>query len=317
VRSTNQERWLPLVLLSPLVPWLIAYGKPTVVELWSTWRSWHSPPGFYVAILGALGVAMAVLIKEPTRLAKALGISVVALLLFLELRALKVWSDDSDSERRKENDRFAKVLSGLEKSIENNQRQFEESERQFQKQESLSDQILHKTSEAVNASTDAAMSVTGGSSWGYVDLFPDYEVDQVQPKFVVMGKYPMSVVQIIVVDYRISNAFYSTHKIQSAAERRVNPFTQITNLPEVPTTGTWLTAPCGIDPDGARNKDYDIVIHAKNGSWKEYLRFRKLKGKWHSAIKVVPIKNNREVKKPLMERVDLALKKNGKMYWDE
>jgi hypothetical protein len=317
---------ISIVLLPCVVAICEKYSFPVSALRW--WKSWHAWPGSYVAILGALAFVMPFLRKDPSKVERALCVLGAAVLLFLELRSLKQASDDTESIRREENvrsekarrdedERFDKIASGLQVAIDNGHKQFENGQRQFEKTMSVYATLLDGTTQAANAAKGAIDATTGGDSWGYVKLEPDYEVDQVFPKFVLnrKAKYPMKSVQIIVVDYHNANAFYSTHKIESALERYVNQFTKITELPIVPLEGTRIAIPCGIDPDGAQDKNYDIMIHAPNGNWNEYLRFRKIKGIWHEAIRVVKMVNNHEQRPDLMNAIDPVLKKNGKMNW--
>jgi hypothetical protein len=141
---------------------------------------------------------------------------------------------------------------------------------------------------------------------------------------VVNGRFPLRRVSIRVVNYRDFNAFFSSHPLESDDEFMENRFARRTELGDVSPIGTEIIGDIGIDRNESTNKDYNIEIQAMNGKWLESLRFRKIRGHWLTAIKVVDLDLRRGAlhrvveKRVLKEEADPGFpSRNGKVNWDE
>lgn len=109
------------------------------------------PPGYSVALLGALAIAMTfVLQKEPSKGEKAAWIFMAFLLM-----ALEMWAISHD--RQEQNAHFSQIAQGLTTTIQDNQEMLIQAE-----------QILQKTQRVENLTQENLENVTGGESFAIV-----------------------------------------------------------------------------------------------------------------------------------------------------
>jgi len=105
--------------------------------------AWHPWPGCFIAILALLGVLVPLLRDRIGKREKAVWTAVMFGLLILEVRSLKLASDDFEKDRVAQNEQFSRIAESLRTEISTSQNQFSETMGAFGR-------TLRATSQTVN-----------------------------------------------------------------------------------------------------------------------------------------------------------------------
>lgn len=229
---------------------------------------YYPPPGTYIAALGLL--AFFVVFWPPNKPWIKAGFLLVFLLLTgAEIHNLYRDRDERDMEqgiaRKEEREAFKSIADNLTTSITKNQEAFEAT--------------MDRMTGLAALAKDNINEVTGGDSFCFVDMgeIPEGLIAHLVQK----GKYPVFDVRLNITDLNALDSAIKSRAPSLLASTR--SFAAIDFL----SRGLWqpLTV-YPIDPkeDYVR---YNISIFARNGSFTELLRLKRLKeGGWTSALLV-------------------------------
>jgi hypothetical protein len=333
VPSAKRDKWALAISLS-FIPGISALLEYYSLPAWRSLLSWRPWPGLFALIVGSLGAAMAML-NPASRSAKAAWIVAIFFFTALEIRSLKVASNVDDSRRQGQNEQFNKIASGIEianrenqqrfeVTIRNSQQQFEAtikaSHEQFEATSQANTVILGKTGRAADAAREAVATITGGDSWAYVEMIAGSSPRVVLPNLRVVGRYALRRVELRILDHRKYKEMLSADKSITISKLLASKFGTVRNFGDIsPQNGIVLDETCGIDTNPDTDKNYDFEILALSGSWKEFLRFRKINGSWERAIRVVERNANMpnaEGKQLMEERSAGFPTVNGAIDWN-
>lgn len=152
--------------------------------------------------------------------------------------------------------------------------------------------------------------ITGGDSVCYLtgNMGTQHHPHQVDPVWIVHhGRYPLYDIQIRIVDIDLSTALVET---PMWLERR-NEYETLTKLGSlIPGHAADINVALPIHPDSTV-RNFNIFFSARNGSFTQLLRFRKIDGQWLRATKVV-------MAKTMYEDVPEGYPRdaNGQVNWD-
>lgn len=188
-------------------------------------------------------------------------------------------------------------------SYEQNQAQ-KETESKTQEIKELNTKILALSEENKNLAKDGISSVTGGDGFAYVDILKGLFPNAYAPAVSTDSEFPQ---------YDLSIRFFDEHK--SHEEQIAHPtIIKIATLPPGQAVINSIpTFDLAGKPDLAK---FNIFISARNGSFIEELRLRKVGDSWYSAFRV--FKNNSDgSRKLLVERAMEQYPKaaDGTLVW--
>ncbi len=138
----------------------------------------------------------------------------------------------------------------------------------------LNNRILALTEENKTLAKEGISSVTGGNGFVYVDILKGYFPSAFAPAVTSVGEYPQ---------YDLSIRFFDEqkpHDVQIAQPLILN----IATLPPAQTVFHRIPA-FEINGQGDYAK-HNIFINARNGSFIEEMRLRKVAGEWYSALRL-------------------------------
>jgi hypothetical protein len=229
----------------------------------------YSPPlGTYVAALGFIAFFVAFW-PPKKRWSKALLLSISLLLTAAEIHNLNADRVERDKRqaqaRQEEREAFKSIVDSLSNSITENQKAFEATADRMKGLAALT--------------KDSVKEATGGDSFCFVDMGATPE--GLIAHLVQKGKYPVFDVRLNITDL---NALDSA--IKSGAPSLLVG-TRTFGTIDFLSRGVWQ--PLGVYPVAPKEEyvRYNISIFARNGSFTELLRLRRLKeGGWTSALLV-------------------------------
>jgi hypothetical protein len=228
--------------------------------------AWNPGPGYFVVGVAVVGIYMTFLDDPPpSKREKRLWLVITCALATMEIIAIRRTSNESTQVRREQIAAFEKMM----------------------------------------VNEDATRStVTGDGSWPMIGLneveLADRPPIRTIPYIMIFGQYPLRHVQLRVVDYIYWRESYMASSKVTVADYLSGPAAKVTNLGDVRAIQPYAKAlwePIGIDVDQENEKHYFIEIQAMNGFWREYLQYKKVKGKWVHAIKVNSLDSNGYPKK--------------------
>ena len=293
---------------SSLAAWTQA-ALSSVCLLWFYWlylglTSW---PSLAISLLAAAAAIMAVRAPNWSKPEQVVWILIACALFGIESRSIaqdhQLQETQRQSDLRTQDINFAAVLA-------KNQKNFESTIKNV-------DSVFEKTKEAANTANTAVKTITGGNSFCYIEIAGDANplVTEVVPILKVVGNYPLTNLGIRVVDYAAFEKDIATlgHSGSFTPTSAVTLDATITNIGQVPATGTIFFEPIGINLKASETvKNYNIEFHALNGSWREYLRARNVAGQWVDAVRVVRIDREGEHYPALLQRINKQMPRDGK-----
>jgi hypothetical protein len=226
------------------------------------------PPGTYIAVLAI--VAFFVALWQPKkRWVQAVILSICLLFTAAEIHNLHITTVEHDKQqaqaRQAERDALKSIAEGIANSISENQKAVEAT--------------LNRINGLAAATKDTVNEATGGDSFCFVDMGPIPE--GLMAHLVQKGKYPVFDVRLTINDL---NALDSAIK-SGAPSLLVGTRTFGT----IDFLSRDLWQPLSVYPVDPKEEyvRYNISIFARNGSFTELLRLRRLKeGGWASALLV-------------------------------
>jgi flagellar biosynthesis GTPase FlhF len=252
-------------------------------------------------------------------------------------RELREKSDQQAQAQRELREKSDEIAALYQKIAESQEELRKTAEEQTQEQRGLrqqSDEIARLNREIAEAQTElrlksdevaelnktTAASVTGGDSYCYVQFINSLN-GLVNGRMMVIhqGKFPLYDVQIRIVDLDKFNAMSKRGEITIETVMQSEGILNIGNMS--PNLAQMREVP-PFSPT-AEELNYNIFISARNGSFTELLRLKKINGVWKSALKVergnFSDANPNSLPTLLFEQIDAGfpLDKNGRVVWDK
>jgi hypothetical protein len=229
----------------------------------------YSPPvGTYIAALAIVAFSVA-LWPPKKRWTQALILSISLLLTAAEIHNLHTFRVEHDKQqaqaRQAEREAFKSIADSIANSMTENQKAFEAT--------------VDRMKGLAAITKDTVNEATGGDSFCFVDMGPIPE--GLIAHLVQKGKYPVFDIRLNITDL---NALDSG--IKSAAPSLLVG-TRTFGTIDFMSRGLWQ--PLGVYPVNPKEEyvRYNISIFARNGSFTELLRLKRLKeGGWTSALLV-------------------------------
>jgi len=195
---------------------------------------------------------------------KVAWMALIAAMLCAEIHSIRSDRASNDAEQAKirdaEDRRFDNIAKGLEDSITL-------SKSQFATTVSDVNGVLSTTQNVAALAQDSLGSVTGGDSFCYMKIWPDRG-----PLVAHEGKYPL---------YSVSARVAELDSSGSGTDRDTE--FDVGDL----TFGTvWMNPGAAVHFSSQESAKFNIFFMARNGSWAEILRMRKVDGEWEHALKV-------------------------------
>jgi hypothetical protein len=270
-RATAERFWK-----SRLVGFVLIIAAMLVVGYWHL----HIPvPGKAVAALAVTAAVMTVR-SEMSGIEKFLWMGVLFAFLFIEVRSIDKDRDDNNNQqieaRRKLDENFSGVLK-------QNRDAFNAT---MGKMNNLADQAHQNLCE-----------IDGCDSFCYMVILPP-----TMPVFIHVGKYPLSNVEAKVTDVMLFK-----DRVKRGATLSLTDDLLI-KPGDIAANGSWAGFGVSVPFSSLSKQDFNIDMTAKNGSWTELLRMRKIDGVWEQAIRVrVNVrpsnKNKRMTSKQVLEQI--------------
>lgn len=142
----------------------------------------------------------------------------------------------------------------------------------------LNTKILALSEENKILAKEGIASVTGGDGFAYVDILKGFFPNAFSPAVASESSHPQ---------YDLSIRFFDEHKNHEA--QIANPL--VLNIATLPPGQSVINRIPVFDLEGkADYAKFNLFISARNGSFTEELRLRKVGGEWYSAFRV--FKNN-------------------------
>jgi hypothetical protein len=159
---------------------------------------------------------------------------------------------------------------------------------------------------------ESIATVTGGDSYSYMDFIYQLGAPP-RPIFIHCGKYPLYNVSIRVVDLNALRTRVELHQPLDAV-------LGITlNIDELQVGTGWFSSGFTIPFSDDRAQDFNVFFSARNGTWTEELRLRKVDNNWVKALRVwlAPIGLSKPSAKPVFEEVAKEFPRNldGQVDW--
>lgn len=138
----------------------------------------------------------------------------------------------------------------------------------------LNTKILALSEENKILAKEGIASVTGGNGFAYVDILKGFFPNAFSPSVMSESEYPQ---------YDLSIRFYDEHKNHEA--QIAQPL--VLNIATLPPGQSVINRIPAFDLEGkADYAKFNLFISARNGSFIEELRLRKVSGEWYSAFRV-------------------------------
>jgi hypothetical protein len=226
------------------------------------------PPGTYIALLGIIGFFVIVWPSKPW--VRAASFSIALILTGLELHNVYRDRDRRITEEAKARKRELEALKSMADSIAAS----------MTKNQQVFDASIEQMKSLAVVGKDSLNEVTGGESFCFVDMGSIPE--GLMANLVHKGKYALSDVRVSITD---------RNALDNARKSGASSFANATrSFPVVDFLGrASLFHPLGvyrIEPKEEHLR-YDIAIEARNGSFTELLRLRKVRdGGWTAAMLV-------------------------------
>ncbi|MFZ3342039.1 MAG: hypothetical protein WA609_02415 [Terriglobales bacterium] len=283
-----------------------------VVGTFCVYWYWHVPaPNKAVLWLGGVAALMTLIEMRP--LHKAIYFALIIALIFTENRAIDkdraTFAREQAEARRKENEAFQAIATGINTSITDSERHFNTT---LQTEKNNLVQTLGGLKETVNAAT-------GGEGFCYIVIVPP---DHYQSggtsvhqnggaSIIPQGKYPLTNVNILVADddMMLQHLKEASTNLGTAEDFGVfmdhaQEWIHVGDLPPQFAESISMRAATLI---GDRRM-LTITFWANNGHWTEKLALRRVNGKWLRLIRVwkdrLDMKKNAFVSDMLFEQVD-------------
>jgi hypothetical protein len=248
----------------------------TACVLHSLW-AWHPPVGIWIGILGLLGVVVT-LLRDPKEIGKgekAVWIIILFALLFLEMKSVYQDRNEHDEAERQSRERseqnFSEIANGIQGAVNGLNTTIAEGREHF-------DKTMVGLASAVNTQT-------GGESYASLLFVPQ----QGFMFFAHRGQFPLYEVTARITNLDDKNDLIGTTVSVGDMIKGHG------NMVAVPANLAYLT-----DRINA-----NIFFTARNGSWTELLRVRKLtNGSWCRAIRIEGLFTSIKRGKLMCETID-------------
>ena len=240
------------------------------------------PPVPNKAVLAVAVAAVVMTLSEMKPPHKALWLVIVFALAFIETKAIDKERKDSEQERaetrRKENEEFQGIASGINSAIDQSQREFGVTMKR-------SDRVLALQGRELTGITKTIDTFTGSESYAYLAYVPM----QGFLAFAHKGDYPLYGVSARIADLdRTSASFIG---VTVAVGDMIKGHASMLQIPNgVPLQGDHFNA--------------NIFFNARNGDWVQLLRERRTKDGWARAIRVEGMFTTLRKSKLMCETVD-------------
>jgi len=240
---------------------LICSGMPDFLIKAIDWHPW---PGLFIAALGFLGVLVPLVrdLSKMGRREKAAWTVLMFVLLVLDVRSLKLASAEVEKDRKDQNDRFNDIATGLKAAIDNDQRQFAATMAAMKGLVILGDESIK--------------NITGGDSFCYLTI-----TNVGTPIVSHVGRYQLSGVQIRIVDIIRFKRLAELNQLSPRSTADV-----ILEPGALAVGQAWIDQAIRIQFSNPDKADFNIFFTARNGTWDELLRMRRINGQWEQAIRV-------------------------------
>jgi len=222
----------------------------------------HVPVGIYIAIMGGLAAAVTFR-KDPPVGEKAAWIALIALLIVAEIRNLYVTDQEQAMTFSSINGELKETKKGLDQTVEH-----------LTTIQGHVDVGVVSSQRAADTATEAVRSITGGNSWGWVEVLP-LHILNAEPSKPLLGitnnsdKYAMRSVHLIIVNTSLL--------ISGGAA------VQMCDVGDVPPRMKGMPLPsCTIMADPKIHNSIFITINANNGSVQESLQLDYRLGHWEN-----------------------------------
>jgi len=270
-----QPSSIVLLYLSAAVLWFWGHHEPFI------------PPGYGVTALAVAAAAMTVL-GEMKGKEKLAWILVLFGFLFLELHAIKVERASQEELQRVAREEqlrhFGEISKGIQKSIEQSDRDFEETMNK-------SNQVIGLQSTAVAGLTANLNTLTGADSFCYLQFAPG----QSFLPFVHIGKFPLYGVSARIVELDQNGRIKQGNNLMGVTVLVGDMIKGHANIIQAAPSGL------GSSPDYF---NANVEFTARNGDWVELLRIQRVNGKLVQALRVVGRFTSLKKEKPLCETID-------------
>ncbi|HWY71126.1 MAG TPA: hypothetical protein VNX88_20845 [Terriglobales bacterium] len=245
-----------------------AVWQAPFVILFAYWLCKQPEPGLAVTILGLAAVIMAIRAEHFTRTEEVIWIVVACALCVIEIRAIRhdreVAASEQAEVRKREEENFRTIASGLQASIDNSRSQFAATMEQTKT-------VLDKTESVSTLTKKNLENITGGESFAFVR--PQVEAAGKGPIGLVVWNRGNEVLTGVTIGFSRTNdpnwgsEFFNRYTIGTIAPH---------DMAMIPITITPQLGDNGID-------HYWLMISAQNGTVDETLDFRESKkfpGTW-------------------------------------
>jgi hypothetical protein len=255
----NYWTWLALALCVPVL----------VVPYYLQKHKHHPPVGTYIAIMGLLAAAVTFR-KEPPKIEKAVWIILLTTVMYAEVRNLYV----ADGEQAEIFDgishRLQETKTGLDQTVENLSTVGES----LKAISANLDKTAVSSQKAADTATEAVKVMTGGDSWGLVDVMPlkILNDDPKKPLFAISNqdkKYTLRDIHLVVTNTTLFVGRGLAVQFCSVGDV----------LPAIPVP----LSSCAIPVDPAIHNDIFITINGNNGSVQESLGMDYRDGRWETS----------------------------------
>ena len=234
--------------------------------------------------------------------------------LSLLVTAWTVWRDDQSQAEMKH--QMASLLKDLGQARQEAKDRDEALRKKNEELLAKSDTIIQKTEtiadlrrELAQASRESRGQVTGGASFCYGNMSFAKGSDKTMLVLIHKGKYPLYNLQISMRDVeRLEKLFALGNR---ATEQLKAELLKATDIGDLPANKVRLLG--DLDLRGSDRKTYSVQIEARNGSFYQPIRLRKVDGEWKVATQVM-IGNRKE---PAYKRIDegFPLNSRGEVDW--
>jgi hypothetical protein len=176
------------------------------------------------------------------------------------------------------------------------------------RQSNFNAEIRQKNEEIAHLQHEAANIVTGGDSFCWMQLSMSDGPDRpAQPVFVHIGQYPLYDVTARIVDV---DAIMKAPSLSGSVDFGIT--LSIGNM----TPGFAMITGTRLPQTSGSTLNYNVFFVARNGSWTQLIRMRRIEGGWVTATKVV---SGMDHPKEVIREVNngFPLNADGDVNWDE
>jgi len=174
-----------------------------------------------------------------------------------------------------------------------------------------SDEIARKSDEIAKLTTSLGAFLTGGNSYCYL-IVANLNIDNTPGEGILglylEGNYPLYDVTMTIVDLTASR---ERRERNEHNWRNLNEDRKTLNLGNIHGLVTEIST---LSLGNKERRDFNVLFHARNGSWTQKLRFRFVNGKWNYATRVfVP-----PAVEPVFEQIQPGYprEEDGSIKWD-